>query len=341
MDICYVLINDMLATSLTWPNEMWASAEQTARIQVKKQARTKAIRNKVQSYFIADEPSIVTAHGGIRLEPDLTFTSQKTERQLFDLVYVPALWRNPHKVIPHAQALIEWLKFQYENGAILCGVGTGVCLLAETNLLNHKAATTHWYYFDAFEKNYPQIDLKRQYFITESEPIYCAASINSLADLTIHFIQRFFGQETAQHIERHFSHEIRRAYDQTSFMNKNNQNHPDEVILQTQLWMRDNLNNDITIKQLAAQSDMSERNFARRFQLAADMTPNQYLQHIRIETAQDLLQYSNLGIAEIAERTGFNDLSYFAKIFKKFRSVSPSDYRKTVRAKLFSNNSHT
>ncbi len=335
MKICYLLIKDMLATSVSWPSEMWASAAQATKAQ--RIRHTKEQSKTIHSYFISDHKHAIKTHGGISFQPDLIINSKQQEQHIFDLVYVPAIWRNPQKIIPSANKIIDWLKFQYENGAILCGVGTGVCLLAETGLLNHKAATTHWYYFDKFTEHYPLIDLKRQYFITEAEPIYCAASINSLADLTVHFIQRFINQQTARHIERHFSHEIRRAYDRTSFMDKNNQNHPDETVLQTQLWMRDNLNQPINTKQLALQSDMSERNFARRFQAATDMTPNQYLQHIRIDTAQDLLQYSNLNIAEIAERTGFNDLSYFAKTFKKLRSISPSDYRKTVRAKLFNN----
>jgi len=325
----------MLATSVSWPSEMWASAKQATKAQRKDYAKEQS--KTIHSFFISDQPHAIKTHGGISFQPDSTIDSKQQNEQIFDLIYVPALWRNPQKIIPSAHKIINWLKFQYENGAILCGVGTGVCLLAETGLLDHKAATTHWYYFDKFTELYPRVDLKRQHFITEAEPIYCAASINALADLTVHFIQRFIDQKTARHIERHFSHEIRRAYDRTSFMDKNNQNHPDETILQTQLWMRDNLNQQINTKQLALQSDMSERNFARRFQAATDMTPNQYLQHIRIDTAQDLLQYSNLNIAEIAERTGFNDLSYFAKIFKKLRSISPSDYRKTVRAKLFNN----
>ncbi len=345
MKISYILIKDMLATSLTWPTEMWAAAEQFA--------RTQNISNeKIQTCTISNEVKPIKTHGGLSFIPESCFTKEPYDQNseiseskatyqfsnepIFDLIYVPALWRNPHKIIPQSTTLIAWLQYQYENGALLCGVGTGVCLIAETGLLNHKAATTHWYFFDQFKKSYPDIELKRQHFITEAEPIYCAASINSLADLTIHFIQRFYGKKVAQHIERHFSHEIRRAYDRTSFIDKKNQNHPDESILQAQLWMKDNLSDLIIVKNLAENNDMSTRNFTRRFHAATDMTPNQYLQNIRIDTAQDLLQYSNLNIAEIAERTGFNDLSYFAKIFKKQCSISPREYRKTVRAKLFS-----
>jgi len=330
MKVCFVLIEGMLATSVTWPSEMWASALQFGKIHQRKSINFSAVS-------IAESKQTIKTHAGLSLQPDLIFNDAKPEKPIFDLIYIPALWRNPHKAIAKSSQLYSWIQYQYENGATLCGVGTGVCLIAETGLLDHKPATTHWYFFNQFSKNYPNVDLKRQHFITTAEPIFCAASINSLADLTIFFIQRFLGKQAAQHTERHFSHEIRRAYDRTSFMDKKNQNHPDESILQAQLWMRDNLAEQLTTSKLAKQFSMSNRNFSRRFQAASDMTPNQYLQNIRIETAQDLLQYSNLSIAEVAERSGFNDLSYFAKNFKKQRSITPREFRKTVRAKLFTN----
>ena len=349
MNIAFVLINNMLSTSLTWPSEMWASAEQQSRVlfaQKKVTNQTNStIETGVNTTLVASLHNIIKAHGGLTFSPEVALSSNSLvpikafKRQTFDLVYVPALWRNPFKALFEADELIQWLQFQYENGATLCGVGTGCCLLAETGLLDHKPATTHWYFFDQFEKHYPNIELKRQHFITNAGSIYCAASINSLADLTIHFIQRHYGKAIAQHIERHFSHEIRKDYERISFVDQENLNHPDETVLQIQLWMQDHLSENITIKGIAKKFGMSERNLNRRFKSATNNSPNYYLQTIRIGSAQDLLQYSNLTITEIAERSGFNDLSYFAKIFKQHRSISPTDYRKTVRAKLFSQTS--
>jgi len=112
-------------------------------------------------------------------------------------------------------------------------------------------------------------------------------------------------------------------------------NHPDETILQAQHWMQAHLADDITVNAMAKQFELSERQFNRRFQTAVDLSPKQYLQRIRVNTAQDLLHYSNLSISEISEQVGFNDISYFAKIFRQHRDVSPKEYRETVRAKLF------
>jgi len=49
-----------------------------------------------------------------------------------------------------------------------------------------------------------------------------------------------------------------------------------------------------------------------------------------------LLKETNLSVAEIAEQAGLNDSSYFSSLFKRFVSVSPSDYREAVKSKMFS-----
>jgi len=207
--------------------------------------------------------------------------------------------------------------------------------MAEAGLLDAKPATTHWYYFDQFQKHYPRVQLKRQHFITQADTLYCAASINSLADLTVHFIQRFFNKAIASHIERHFSHEIRRAYEGVSYLENDNNNHADEDILQAQMWLQDNLSKVLNLGDVALQFGMSPRNFSRRFKAASGKTPLQFLQGNRIKTAQGLLQSSNLTIGEIAYKVGYTDVSHFSQLFKKIVLVTPNEYRTMVRAKLF------
>lgn len=324
MQIAFILVNQMLSTSISWPLEMWMSASQVSSSHCNKLP-------PVSIKTVATQKDTIQCHAGLKLYPDDVLNKQ----QRFDLIYIPALWRNPRPTVKRERFVVKWLQKQYENGSTICSVGTGSCFVAETGLLDHKPATTHWYYFDRFAEDYPKIELKRQHFITEAGKLYCAASINSLADLTVHFIQRYYGKLVAQHIERHFSHEIRQPYGSINYAEKQNTNHPDELILQVQMWIQDNFANDITFKEIAIRFGMSERNFSRRFKSATGQTPNQFLQTLRMNNARDLLQYSNLGVGEIADRVGYSDMSYFAKKFKQHLSVSPREYRATVRAKLF------
>lgn len=324
----FILTEHMLATSVTWPLDILTAANQSAK-QLCPQFEP------FQTMTLGVKLGAVRCQSGIQLSPEECIDSGIKA----DIIFLPALWRNPQPVIRDNEQLLSWLQEQFENGTIICGVGTGCCFMAAAGLLDNKPATTHWYYFDRFHQLYPKVQLKRQHFITQAGNLYCAASINSLADLTIYFIQRFFNSEVAQHIQRHFSHEVRRAYEMISYFEDTNTNHPDEDILQVQLWLHNNIAKSISLSKMADIAGMSARNFNRRFKTSTGKTPTQYLNELRIRSAQDLLHSSNLSISEIADKVGFQDVSYFSQLFRKTLSVSPSDYRTTVRAKLFSSGS--
>ena len=151
----------------------------------------------------------------------------------------------------------------------------------------------------------------------------------------MHFIQRIYNTTIANHVERHFSHEIRRSYESIGYFDGQLNKHPDEDIVQAQMWLQDNYNKEVRFSEVAKRFDMSVRSFNRRFKTATNKSPLQYLQEVRIQTAKDLLKTSNLTISEIAFKVGYSDMGHFTMLFKKMLATTPSDYRTTVRAKLF------
>lgn len=323
----FLLCERMLATSSTLPMEMLLAAESAAQSML---AKDQLRPIEIKTVGLTTSP--IVTRTGFSWQPDVKVTNKPAS----DLIYIPGLWRNPRPVVQKHKDTLIWLKEQYQNGAIISAVGTGVCFLAEAGLLESKAATTHWHYFDQFQKDYPAVQLKRQYFITQAGNLYCAASVNSLADLTVHFIQRFYGKTVASHVERHFSHEIRQAYENSGFFEMQENKHPDEEITQIQIWLHDNYQRDILFPQVASRFSMSVRTLNRRFKNALGQTPLDYLQEIRINTAKELLKTSNLSIGEIADKVGYQDTGYFTTLFKKKLATTPNAYRDTVRAKLFS-----
>lgn len=326
MKVAFLIIPNMLATSMSNAFELFFAANQIGKM------RSRVHHQHVSLHKVAFDITRIELPSGLTLLADALMNSD-----VYDMVYVPALWRNPKPIVNKNPEIVKWLRRQYEHGAIINGTGTGVRFIAETGLLNHRPATTHWHHFEAFAKDYPNIELKRQHFITNAGRLYCAASINAQTDLTLHHIHRIFGKETSDHLAQHFSHEARQAFDKLNFNQDQNSNHPDEKILQTQLWMQNNLaKTDVKMSALATRIGMSQRNFTRRFRVATDMSPVEYLQSQRIELARDLLQNSNLSISEIAYRVGYLDVSYFTQLFSRSTSMTPKVYRTSVRAKLFS-----
>ncbi len=84
----------------------------------------------------------------------------------------------------------------------------------------------------------------------------------------------------------------------------------------------------LSLKELAASAQMSPKYFCQFFQDMIHRTPIDYLNYYRIEQACHLLSTGNQTITEVAYNTGFNDLSYFIKTFKKYKGITPKQYGK-------------
>ncbi|NNM01486.1 MAG: helix-turn-helix domain-containing protein [Gammaproteobacteria bacterium] len=321
LHICFVVLDDMLLTGTVLPLEMWRAAGELAR----------AGRASPPRISLAGPGAGPVAAAGIPIAVagDLSLVEEA------DLVYLPALWRNPERVMQRCGALRAALTGAYARGAVIAAAGTGTALLAHTGLLDGRPATTHWYYSDTFQRRFPAVQLKREHFITQAGTLYCAASINALADLTVHLIERFTTRAAARHVERHFSAEVRRASDKYSFSEGQNRHHPDELMVEVQLWMEAHLAEDITVAGVAQRFGLSTRSLVRRFHAATDRPLKDYLRALRLTTAADLLRSTNLSIAEVAERVGYRDARNFARAFRAARAIAPREYRRTVRAKLF------
>jgi transcriptional regulator GlxA family with amidase domain len=253
-----------------------------------------------------------------------------------DLLYLPTLWRNPLPVLHRQRRILPFLQDIASRQALICAVGTGSCFLAEAGLLNGKPATTHWYFMEAFSRRYPGVDLKRQHLITRAGNLYCAGSVNSVADLTCHFIERFYGPQIARQVESHFSPEIRRSYRQQGyFEGEANLQHHDELMIDAQQWLHEHFADPLSFAEVARQLGMSQRTLNRRFKQATGMSPGRYLQQLRLEQARELLRDSNLPIAAIAISVGYQDIGYFSTLFHEHMAQSPTAYRQAVRGKLF------
>lgn len=87
-----------------------------------------------------------------------------------------------------------------------------------------------------------------------------------------------------------------------------------------------NYHENITLHDLAEQAGMNSHYFCRFFRDMTGKTPIEYLNYYRVECACERLAASSESITDIALACGFNDLSYFIKVFKKYKGTTPSGY---------------
>jgi AraC-like DNA-binding protein len=101
----------------------------------------------------------------------------------------------------------------------------------------------------------------------------------------------------------------------------------DEFIDRLHRIIRKNLSNtDFNIDAIAAEMGLSRSAFYKKVKGQTGFAPIDLIKEFRLSHAAELLQTTNLSIAEVAFRSGFADASYFGKCFRKRYGLSPREY---------------
>ncbi|MDR2355764.1 MAG: AraC family transcriptional regulator [Clostridiales Family XIII bacterium] len=107
----------------------------------------------------------------------------------------------------------------------------------------------------------------------------------------------------------------------------NNDNHSD-VIFKTISFMKSHYRHEISLEEMARAAYISPSYLSKVFKQETGYTINNYLSKIRIDESKKLMADKSLSLLTICGMVGFEDQSYFSKVFKKQEGVSPAQYRK-------------
>jgi len=245
-----------------------------------------------------------------------------------DAIVVPTIGGPVEEVVGQTPALLELLRKADQRGWTIAGNCTGNFLLAEAGILNGKSATTHWGFKDEFERRYPQVDLKADQLITRHDNIYCAGGGLAWFDLGLHMIERNFGFEAAIQTAKAFVIDYRRDSQLSYSLMRLAKPHKDVLVKQVQAWLEEHYPENFTVDELAERFSVSKRTLIRRFNSALDMPPNTYVQSIRIEAAQKLLEETERTVDVVMNDVGYEDASSFRRLFRKKTGLTPTEYRR-------------
>jgi len=223
---------------------------------------------------------------------------------------------------------IAWLKSAYENGSDLASICTGAFMLASTGLLDGKKATTHWGMTKQFQKRFPKVDLRTDLLVTDEERLFCGGGISADLNLSLYLIEKYCGREIALQSSRCTLVDLDCVTQSPYAIFNPEKNHGDKVILDAQTQIERSFKKSVDVNALAAEVGLSVRQFNRRFRSATGETVTGYLQLVRIEAAKAELVATRLSFEEIAAKVGYDNASFFRKIFKKSTSISPAEYKR-------------
>jgi AraC-like DNA-binding protein len=93
-------------------------------------------------------------------------------------------------------------------------------------------------------------------------------------------------------------------------------------------FMSLHLSEPLSVSDMAARAGLSASRFSQVFRNRFGRPPHQFLLHLRIQRAQDLLHHTSLTMREISGQCGFSDVHHFAKTFKQLSGQTPGFYRR-------------
>ena len=99
------------------------------------------------------------------------------------------------------------------------------------------------------------------------------------------------------------------------------------TVQQTILFMKENLNKNLKLEELAAHVHYSVSHFSLMFAKSTSFSPLEYFNQLKVQRACQYLDHTDLSIKSIAYELGFNDPFYFSKVFKKHTFLSPKQYK--------------
>ena len=98
-------------------------------------------------------------------------------------------------------------------------------------------------------------------------------------------------------------------------------------IVQAKLFIDSNFAERIDVGEIADEACYSKFHFIRTFKSIYGRTPHQYLTHVRIERAKELLE-REVSVTEACFAVGFDSLGSFTSLFKRRAGVTPSEYQR-------------
>jgi transcriptional regulator GlxA family with amidase domain len=247
--------------------------------------------------------------------------------QKTDLVIIPAIGGDIDNNLEKNKAYLPWIREQYKNGAEVASLCIGAFVLAATGLLNGKECSSHWLTAPQFREKFPEVTLVDGRIVTEQNGLYSSGGATSYWNLLLHLVEKYAGRDMALMATKVYALEIDRKSQSPFAIFRGQKKHEDETIKRAQEFIESNIDERISIDELAQQFAIGKRHFERRFKDATNNTPSEYIQRVKIEAAKKLLESSDKNVSEVMYEVGYNDSKAFRHVFKKITGITPIEYR--------------
>lgn len=271
--------------------------------------------------------SLVSLHGGaIRTSAGFDVDTRRcAEIEAIDTLLVPG-GGPPHAPLAPAP-LASWIAREALGVRRLCSVCTGAFLLAAAGCLEGRRVTTHWGSAKLLQRRASSAHIDPEPIFVRDGAIWTSAGVTAGIDLALALIEEDLGFAVAMRVAKNLVVYLRRPGTQSQYSNPLSlQIASDREFGELHAWVREHLNEDLSVERLADRAGMSARSFARHHKLRTGETPARMVETMRLEAARHALLQGKLTLKQVARDHGFGDERTLRRAFVRRFGKTPSQF---------------
>jgi transcriptional regulator GlxA family with amidase domain len=209
----------------------------------------------------------------------------------------------------------------------VAAICTGTFVLAAAGLLDGKRVVTHWAYCDKLSRQFPSVVVEPDPIYLRDGSIYTSAGVTAGMDLALALVEEDHGHQVALQIARILVMFLVRPGGQSQYSHMlSRQAATSQPLRELQIWMIENLREDLGVERLAERMGMSARHFTRVCLRETRMNPGQFVDRMRVEAAQQMIDSSTMGLKEIADACGFRTPLSMRRTFLRVIGITAGEY---------------
>lgn len=230
---------------------------------------------------------------------------------------------------------IAWIAKAARQSRRVASICTGAFLLAEAGLLEGRQAVTHWSFCERLAREYAEVVVRPEPIYLRDGSIYTSAGITAGIDLSLALVEEDHGHEAALRIARFLVMFLVRPGGQAQYSHMlSHQAIALQPLRELQVWMLEHIHEEITVESLAERMSMSARHFTRVCLREMGMNPGQFVDRMRVEAAQQMIDSSACGLKEIAGACGFKSADAMRRSFVRILGVTAGEYASRFKSTL-------
>jgi len=281
-----------------------------------------AIKMETRLRLLSNDGAPVALVDGRSLDAD----GAPDSRTHYDLVHLPSFRVGGGSEALRARLdrsgeLLQWLRRQWQEGAVISASGSSVFLLAAAGLIETESVPMPRALVPLCRQFYPRLLIDERRGLIEHDRIVMGNGLAGDTALMVRVIERTVSPAMGRWLASVAGSDALAADGLAG----------DTLVANAQLWLEQRYAQDVRISDLAKLLSTSHATLIRRFSQALDMGPKEYVQHLRVQSARTMLRRTNRSIEQIAALVGYRDVRSFRTIFRAQTGMTASAYRASAR----------